>query len=94
MKLVQLIPQEGCLVAWGDDARVRKVSQGRKKGKILFYGLEEGHAWRFVVEEIENEAKQGQLNGIHQDGLSKEFPFCFHTRLWCQNLHWLQPPLR
>ncbi|MBU2549845.1 MAG: UDP-N-acetylmuramate:L-alanyl-gamma-D-glutamyl-meso-diaminopimelate ligase [Proteobacteria bacterium] len=46
-RFVDLIPTDGLLVAWGDDARVRDLA-GRTRGRLVYYGFDEDNDWRAI----------------------------------------------
>ena len=55
-ELVEAIPEDGWAVLNGDDARVRAMA-GRCRGRVLFYGLDEGNDIRAT--EVESEGLEG-----------------------------------
>lgn len=64
-ELVDAIPEDGWAILNGDDARVRAMAE-RCKGKVLFFGLNEGNDVR--ASRVESDGLEGTAFWLHLDG--------------------------
>lgn len=64
-ELVDAIPEDGWAILNGDDARVRAMAE-RCKGKVLFFGLNEGNDVR--ASGVESDGLEGTAFWLHLDG--------------------------
>lgn len=64
-ELVDAIPEDGWAILNGDDPRVRAMA-GRCKGKVLFFGLNEGNDVR--ASGVESDGLEGTSFWLHLDG--------------------------
>lgn len=64
-ELVDAIPEDGWAVLNGDDPRVRAMAE-RCKGKVLFFGLDEGNDVR--ASGVESDGLEGTSFWLHLDG--------------------------
>ncbi len=46
IRLLDILPKEGCVIACGDDENVRKVCETGSSAPILFYGIQEINEWQ------------------------------------------------